>query len=198
MANQVDVLEEQLRRVEDREHLIVEAADNQQQRRPQNEMWWQHIIGLHGDKDTLFRSVGIERAVFLDSLTLVHNVHWDACGRRGVIRSTRERETLRANRACYKRRRLRLSLGCELLIDCLRMVSYCLGEILCFLKKSAIYRSNTSCQEKKRLACYLRNKGETRPFWKKHRLLTQNTRYYLWLSFLLVKTHFYYCQMVYR
>ena len=90
MANQVDVLEEQLRRVEDRAHLIVEAADNQQQRRPQNEMWWQHIMGLYGDEDTLFQSVGIEHAVFLDSLALVRNVRWDARGRRGVIRSTRE------------------------------------------------------------------------------------------------------------
>ena len=91
MANQVDVLEHQLQRVENRTRLIVEAANNQPQRMRQHEMWWQHIIGLYGDEETPFQRVGIQRAVFLDSLALVHNVHWDARGRRGVIQSTRER-----------------------------------------------------------------------------------------------------------
>ena len=113
--------------------MIVEAADNQQQRRPHNEMWWQHIIGLHGDENTLFQSVGIERAVFLGGLALVRNVRWDARGRRGVIRSTRESLFGRTGPTTKGDSGSALCPNC--LIDCLRMVSNCLGEILCFLKK---------------------------------------------------------------
>ena len=91
MANQMDALEEQLRRVEEGTQLIVDAANNRPRRRRQNEMWWQHIVGLYGDEETLFQRIDIQREVFLDSLAFVRNVHWEARGSQSVIHSTRER-----------------------------------------------------------------------------------------------------------
>ena len=74
MANQVDVLEHQLRKVVNGTHLIVEAANNQPQLRRQNMMWRQHIIGLFGD--TLFQREDPRSALHSDSsMVLGHLAH---------------------------------------------------------------------------------------------------------------------------
>ena len=50
MANLVYRLEEQLRRVEDHSRFVVNAAIDNVPRGQQNEIWWQHIVGLDGDE----------------------------------------------------------------------------------------------------------------------------------------------------
>ena len=91
MANQVDLLEEQLRRVEGRSLMIVDAATNRAEEGAPAETWWAHIVQLYGDEDTLFRRTLIDRAVFLDGLALVRDVPWAGRGRQSIIRTNREK-----------------------------------------------------------------------------------------------------------
>ena len=91
MANSVDRLEEQLRRVEDHSRFVVNAAIDNVPRGQQNEIWWQHIVGLSVDEGVLFQRMGVDRGVFLDSLALVRDVHGDPLGKRSVISTNRER-----------------------------------------------------------------------------------------------------------
>ena len=60
MANQVDLLEEQLRRVEGRSWKIVDAATNRTDEGSPAETWRTRIVQLYGDEDTLFRRTLID------------------------------------------------------------------------------------------------------------------------------------------
>ena len=91
MASQMDRLEEQLRRVDEHSQSVVNAAVDNVPQRPQNEMWWRHVVGIYGDEGVLFQRTGVDHGVFLDSLALVRDVHWEPRGRRSVINTNRER-----------------------------------------------------------------------------------------------------------
>ena len=91
MANQIEQLEQQLRRLEDHSRLVQTAAVDRRPRQPRNETWWEHVVGIYGDEGVLFERTGVDRAVFLDSLALVRDVHRDTRGKRSIINTNKER-----------------------------------------------------------------------------------------------------------
>ena len=91
MANTRERLEMRLQRADARVERIVEAGANPRPRRVPEERWWNHLVTLFNDENTLFERIGIDRGVFLDCLAFVRDVAWETRGRQSVVRTNREK-----------------------------------------------------------------------------------------------------------
>ena len=91
MANRVQLLEERLHRVEERNRAIVEASDQQVQLLAAQEEWWHFMVNFLGTEDAIFERLRVNREVFEDAFAFVSEVVPSVRGRRGWIRSNREK-----------------------------------------------------------------------------------------------------------
>ena len=83
-------LEERLERL-DEQTREIEAASQQPVACDQDEVWWPQLIEFFGGEDAMFVKLRINRSVFDDALVLVQDVALETRGRRGSIRSNREK-----------------------------------------------------------------------------------------------------------
>ena len=91
MANRARLLDEHLNRVDERTRSIIEASTQQVVRQNRGEEWWPALVGLFGTEEAMFERLKINRDVFDDALALVSEVATLTRGRRGTIRSNREK-----------------------------------------------------------------------------------------------------------
>ena len=91
MANRARLLDEHLHRVEERTRSILEASTQQVVSQNRGEEWWPALVQHFGTEGEMFERLKINRDVFEDALALVSEVANLTRGRRGKIRSNREK-----------------------------------------------------------------------------------------------------------
>ena len=91
MANRRDHLEAMLDLVDANTQMVINAADERPEAPQRNEVWWPFLIERFGDEDALFRRIRLDRRVFDLAYVFVQEVPLELRGRRGAVRSNRER-----------------------------------------------------------------------------------------------------------
>ena len=91
MANQRDRLDAMLDLVEANARMVINAADERPEAPQRNEVWWPFLIQRFGDEDTLFRRIRLDRRVFDLAYVFVQEVPLEQMGKKGAVRSNRER-----------------------------------------------------------------------------------------------------------
>ena len=61
----MDRHEEQRRRTAGHTRFDTNAAIDNVQRAPQNDIWWQHIVGLYRDEGVLFQRTGVSQWIIV-------------------------------------------------------------------------------------------------------------------------------------
>ena len=87
----MNTLNERLQRVDARAQAIVQAAARHEQLPQQQEEWWPSLIQFFDGEDVMFDTLRINRDCFEDALVLVNNVALNTRGRKGAIRTHREK-----------------------------------------------------------------------------------------------------------
>ena len=91
MTNRLRLLEERLQRVEERNVSILAASQQEVAHPAGHEEWWHFLVDFFGSEDAIFERLRVNREVFEDALAFVAEVVPSGRGRRGSIRSNREK-----------------------------------------------------------------------------------------------------------
>ena len=91
MANPPTTLEERLAALDTDAEEILAAATQNVELPTDEEQWWPLLIQEFGSVDGIFARLGLDKRVFDESLALVSDVVGERRGRRGAIRTNREK-----------------------------------------------------------------------------------------------------------
>ena len=91
MANPRDRLDAMLDLVEANSQMVINAADEHPEAPQRNEIWWPFLIERFGDEEALFRRIRLDRRVFDLAYVFVKEVPLEQRGKKGAVRSNRER-----------------------------------------------------------------------------------------------------------
>ena len=91
MANEPTTLERRLDRVEDHSQRVLQASTLDVRMPQADELWWPFLVEMFGSTNAVFTRTRIDRDLFESAYTFVRDIPVERRGKKGAVRSNREK-----------------------------------------------------------------------------------------------------------